>query len=340
MKCVAWYGKDDVRLEDRPRPEAGPGEVLLEVAYCGICGSDMHAINGAAISSGYRPGLVLGHEYSGKVLEVGQGVSRFRKGDLVLGAGGMPCGHCLECREGRSFRCVNGVRAKQGAWAEYVAMPEGFLNHIPAGVSLRVASLAEPVANAANTVETADIRLNEAVLILGAGTIGWLLMKLAKLRGAYPVIVSEPDDFKRQLAADHGADITINPRTQDVVAEVLTATQERGADVVLDAVGLPQTINQAIQSGRRGSRIFLHGVTPPGVEMSIEPYQFFIKLLTVRGITGLLWSHALTVLPRLNLEPMLSQPFPLEAIEDAVSFQRQGGAIKVILAPNGTHYGE
>jgi L-iditol 2-dehydrogenase len=335
MKCLAWYGKGDVRLEERPIPAPESGEVLVKVAYCGVCGTDMHAIDGVAVSAGYREGLVLGHEYSGVVVDVGEGVTSFRKGDLVLGAGGMSCGRCLECREGRSFRCENGQRAKQGAWAEYVSMPEGFLHRIPFGVSLPVASLAEPLSNVANTVAISNVRLGETALVIGGGTIGSLMVKVLSLRGAHPVILSEPDPVKRQLAVQNGATLTLDPTSENVPNEILAATKGSGADLIIDAVGAPATIQDSINSARRGGRIILHGVTPPGTQMSIEPYVFFSKLLHIQGVTGLLWSTGLELLKRLELDSFLSEPFSLDSYEGAFAYQRKGGVIKVLFAPNG-----
>jgi len=333
MRCAVWYGQDDLRLEQRPVPRVGPGEVLVKVAFCGICGTDLHALGGKPMTKGFVPGHILGHEYSGVVTAIGAGVTTVSVGQQIVGAGGMPCGKCLPCRNGETHYCEQSVRIKEGAWAEYVSVPEGCVYPLPEGVSLELGAMAEPVANAINTIQSSPIDLQDTVLIVGAGTIGLLLVQLAKQRGAGMVIVSEPNTMKRTLAKELGASVTVDPVQEDLLDVVAQITGGVGVDVAIEAVGLPQTVQQCIAAARRGGTVMIHGWAEPHVEVPLRPHEMIAKLLTIQGIIGRCWDKALKMLGDLQVRLLITRHFPLEEIHQAVEFMRAGQGVKVLIAP-------
>lgn len=334
MQAAVWYGKNDIRLERRPIPTPGPGELLVQVAFCGICGTDVHAYAGTAMSRGYIPGHILGHEYSGTVIDVGAGVTTLNPGEQIVGGGGMACGKCIPCRNGSTYLCIQSIRNKEGAWAEYMAVPEGCVYPLPRDVSLEIGSMAEPVANVINTIHVSPLELGDTVLVTGAGTIGLLMTQVAQRRGASAVIVSEPNAIKRELAKEMGATTVVDPTRENLVDVVETVTGGNGVDLAIDAVGFPQVLKQCMEATRRGGTVFVHGLAGPEVEMTITPYDLFARLLTVRGITGLRWDKTLKLLGKLDIQPMITRHFPLSDIHSAFEFLAKGKGIKVLLVPS------
>ena len=334
MKCAVFYGRNDVRVEDRPIPQVKPGEVLLKVAYAGICGSELHALfkEGKPTSNMYVPGRILGHEYSGTVAEVGGGVESFKVGDRVVGTPGMACGKCEACKSGDNEFCTNIIRPEAGAWAEYTAVREEMLHHLPSGISLEAGALTEPVASSLNTTLAANVRIGNSVLITGAGCMGSLLLQLAKRAGASLVIVSEPFPLKREIAKRLGADIVVDPSAKDLVQVVNEATGGRGIDIAIEASGFPQAVTQCIDAATSGGTIVLHGVVPSTIEIPLRPFDLFDRLLTIKGTIGLRIKRAIRMLDKLEIEPLISV-FDLQDIHEGIKFLKAGKGVKVLLKP-------
>jgi L-iditol 2-dehydrogenase len=265
-----------LELTDFPRPEPGPGEVLIRVAACGICGSDVHGYDG---TSGRRiPPIVMGHEAAGVVAATGAGVSRFTPGDRVTFDSTVYCGECAFCKRSEVNLCdrreVIGVSCgdyrRHGAFAEYIAVPERILYHLPEAMSFPEAAMLEAVSVALHAVHvTGDVK-GQTVLVIGAGMIGLLTMQAARAAGAARVMIADIDATRLNLARSLGNDGTFNLSGAELTQEILQQTGGMGTDVVLEAVGRNETIAAAIDSVRKGGTVTLIGNITPKVELPLQ----------------------------------------------------------------------
>jgi L-iditol 2-dehydrogenase len=277
MKAAVYYGKEDLRLEEIPVPEPGPGEMLLRVDACGICPTDLKKIQ-----KGLLPGpRVFGHETAGTVAQLGRGTRRFAEGQRVVVHHHVPCGACFYCERKAYAQCPgykrNGTSAgfepAGGGYAEYVRVMDWVVERgvvpIPDGVLAEEASFVEPVNTCLKAVEKAAVRPGETVLVVGQGPIGLLLMQLARCAGA-TVVASDPLAERRALAAALGADATLDAAGEDVAEAVRSRTQGRGADCTLVAAGGGAAMNQAIAATRPAGRVLSFAATSPGETAEID----------------------------------------------------------------------
>ena len=338
MKAVALYGKHDLRVEDRPVPSIGPDDVLIRVAYCGICGSDVHSFEGMQANIHARPAgpRAMGHEVSGRIAEVGANVTTCRPGDRVTCIPWVTCGVCSYCRRGLVNHCPKKTLLG-GAMAEYVVAPGAGVYRLPDDISLRRAALAEPLSCCVWAMDLAGLRSGETAVVIGAGTMGLLLSLLARSGGAAQTIVSEPNPTRRELARSLGATLAINPRETDIGEAVHAVTEGIGADVAFEAVGHPATVQDALRVVRSAGTIVVVGVTDPAATLSISPYEIFQRELTIRGCftRRLSFDRAMHWLSTLDLDPIVTHVFPLVDVGPAMEDARQGAGGKVLLAPNG-----
>jgi len=272
---LSEYNKLDVTNE-MPRPLPGPGEVLIRIAACGICGSDVHGYDG---SSGRRiPPLVMGHEAAGIVAEVGDGVRRFAVGDRVTFDSTVYCGECEYCRTGDVNLCDNrqvvgvscGDYRRHGAFAEYVVVPERIVYRLPDELAFTEAAMLEAVSVALHAVRVAALSGGETALVIGAGMIGLLTLQAARARGCSRVFVADIDPSRLKLARDMGADEVMDASGQALIAEVHRLTGGKGVDVVLEAVGRNETIAGSIDSVRKGGTVVLIGNITPEVKLPLQ----------------------------------------------------------------------
>jgi L-iditol 2-dehydrogenase len=271
VKAAVYRGRGDLRVEELPRPEPGPGEMLVKVDVCGVCLTDVKKIQ-----KGLLPGpRVFGHEIAGTVAALGAGVSRFREGDRVVVHHHIPCRACFYCTAGAYAQCPtykrNGTTAgfepSGGGFAEYVkALPwivEQGTIPVPDGVSPEAASFVEPVNTCLKGVRKAGVRPGETVLVVGQGPIGLILMQLARWAGG-EVWASDPMPDRREMSRRLGAAAALDPAAADVAEQVRAATSGRGADVaILAAVG-PAPFAQALAATRPGGRVLVFAATSPG----------------------------------------------------------------------------
>jgi L-iditol 2-dehydrogenase len=252
------------------------GEVLVEVAACGICGSDVHGYDG---SSGRRiPPLVMGHEAAGVVAEVGAGVSRFAVGDHVTFDSTVYCGECEYCLSGQVNLCDNrqviGVSTpdfrRAGAFAEYVSVPERIVYKLPDAMSFAEAAMLEAVSVALHAVAVSDLKGGETALVIGAGMIGLLTLQAAKAAGCSRVLVADVDRTRLKLATEMGADEVILASGADLVRDVLQKTEGRGVNLVLEAVGRDETVTAAVDAVRKGGTVTLIGNITPAVTLPLQ----------------------------------------------------------------------
>jgi L-iditol 2-dehydrogenase len=276
MKALLLSEYSKLEVADLPRPSAGPGEVLVQVAACGICGSDVHGYDG---SSGRRiPPLVMGHEAAGIIAEVGEGVSRFAVGDRVTFDSTVYCGACNYCLSGQINLCDNrqvvGVSTpdfrRAGAFAEFVTVPEHIIYKLPDELSFAEAAMLEAVSVALHAVAVSDLKGGETVLVLGAGMIGLLILQAARAAGCSRILVADVDATRLKLAKESGADETILASGEEMVRQVWQLTNGIGVDGVLEAVGRDETVSASIDAVRKGGTVTLVGNITPQVMLPLQ----------------------------------------------------------------------
>ena len=295
MKAAVWHAQKDIRVEDVALPAPPKAdEVQIEVAYCGICGSDLHEYLAGPIFiptephplTGHSGKTILGHEFSGKVVAVGDAVKNVRVGDLVAPDACQHCGTCITCREGRYNVCESlaftGLMA-EGAFAKYVNVPANVVYVLPEGVSQEAAALIEPIATGFKAVRQAGTILGETIVVLGAGTIGLGTLQCAKAAGAGLCIVVEMSAARKALAKECGADVILDPSECDVVAEVKKLTGGSGADVSFECIGNVKTGPLAIDVIRNNGRAVIVGIFEGPSE-----FNFFSLSATDKRVIGTL----------------------------------------------------
>jgi len=275
MKALLLSEYNRLELIDVPAPEAGPGELLVRVAACGICGSDVHGYDG---SSGRRiPPIIMGHEAAGVVAAVGDGVEGFEAGDRITFDSTVYCGECARCRRGDVNLCdhrqVLGVSCgeyrRAGAFAEFVAVPARICYQIPDNLAFEEAALLEAVAVAIHTVSLVPLPLDGTALVIGAGTIGLLVQQALRAAGCKKVFVTDVDASRLGLSESLGATTTLQSGP-DLPNRVADLTDGVGVDVVIEAVGTTQTIALAIDSVKKGGSVVLVGNITPEVNIHLQ----------------------------------------------------------------------
>lgn len=321
-----------------PKPVAGPGEVLIAVRHAGVCGTDLHIADWDAWAQGrIRPPIVVGHEFAGEIVAVGDGVAELKTGQLVTAEGHIICGHCLQCRTGNGHICRNtriiGVD-RDGAFAEYIVMPAGNVLALD-GIPTEVGAIMDPMGNAFHTVLTADIP-GSNVFVVGCGPIGCFAVGIARAAGAAKVIASDVNPKRLALAQRMGAHRVIDAGRENVVQAVLEATGGEGADVVCEMSGVPAALHQALAAVRMGGRVQLLGIPHDAVPIDFATEVIF-KGITLYGVVGRKMYETWHVMRRflssgaLDPRPVITHRFPLDKIDDALAAIRSGDAGKVIL---------
>lgn len=327
-------------VSDAPEPRCGPLDVVIRVRHAGVCGTDLHIADWDEWARGrIHPPLVVGHEFAGEIVEVGEDVGEaLSAGQAVTAEGHIVCGHCRQCRTGNAHICQNtqiiGVD-RDGAFAEYMAMPA--INVMPLdGIPTTVGAIMDPLGNAFHTVLSADIPGN-AVLVLGCGPIGCFAVGIARAAGASKVFASDPNDNRLELARRMGAQVLLNPASDDVVGRVLRETGGEGVDLVCEMSGHPSALLQAFKAVRLGGRVNLLGLPRGAVPIHLSEDVIF-KGLTIYGVIGRrifeTWHQMRRFLSSglLDPTPVITHQFPLENIDQALAAIRSGAAGKVILA--------
>jgi L-iditol 2-dehydrogenase len=343
MKAAMYYGVGDVRFEKTDIPEIGSGELLIKVGTALTCGTDVKAYKrGHPLLIRKVPAL-FGHEYAGTIEEVGLGIDAFEPGMRVVATNSAPCGDCFFCKRDRPNLCQQLKNTLvNGAFAEYIRVPAPVVqwntHQIPDSLSFRDAALTEPLACVVNGIEEAGIQLGDTVTVIGAGPIGQMMIMLAKKSGASTVIASDLAKLRRDMAVRAGADIVIDPATEDSVERVKQATDGYGADVVIEAVGLPVTWEQAVDMTRDAGTTILFGGAASGIKFEIDTARLHYGQLTIKGVFHLAPRHveqALKLIIAGNIDPdiLISHEMPLEKIKDALDLMSSGKSMKVAITP-------
>jgi 2-desacetyl-2-hydroxyethyl bacteriochlorophyllide A dehydrogenase len=318
------------RIDD---PTAGPGEIVVKVEACGICGTDIHVLEGDFAPTRYP--IVPGHEFCGETVAVGPDVSNVRVGDFVAVDPNLYCGRCYFCQQGRDNLCENynalGVAAAFGACAEYVAAPSKNAFALPDELPHRWGTLVEPLSCAVHGFDQLDLRLASSYLIYGAGTMGLMLAQLAARTGAKTVDMVDLNpgrfDLARRLAADR------------VAASADDLDEPRGWDVVIDATGAVAAIEDGLRRVKRGGTFLVFGVAAAGAVARFSPFKVYNDEINIVGSMAVLHSFErardLLVKGVLDCEAMLTHRFPLDEYTAAIDTFRQGTGLKVQVFPDG-----
>ena len=320
MKAARFRGKGSLIVEDIPAREPGDHEVQIGIRYCGVCGTDVHIFNGEKGSAEVTPPVTLGHEFSGDVLKVGAGVTDLKPGDRVSVDPNSYCGKCYFCARGMKHLCKNMVglgTALDGGFAETITVDEKLVHRIPDSLSYEAAAMAEPLSCCLHGIDLTDIHAGQTVMIVGTGSIGLMMVQLAKARGAATVITVEPNAARREKALRLGAAFGIDPRTDDTGA-ILAAHGVENVDRVIDCAGLVSTAEYSVRWAGRGAVVMLFGLTGPDDAMSLKPFEVFQKELTIKGcfVNPDTFSRSIALLSAgvVRTEAIISEVIPLTDI--------------------------
>jgi len=325
MKAAMLYGVKDLRIEDIPIPKVEAGEVLVKVRAATTCGTDLKIFQRGYVEKVIKLPTVFGHEWSGDVVEVSENLEWPEKGMRVRAGNSAPCLHCAMCQKGKYNLCENMIWL-WGAYAEYIKVPARMvlvnMQEIPQHISYEEAAITEPLACVLHGVEEARVKLGDAVAIIGAGPIGLLHLLTVKKMGAEKVIIIDLVEERLKFAEKLGADESVNAGKADVVGKVRQMTNGYGADIVIEAIGLPATWEQALKLVRKGGTVLEFGGCPPGTEISISTELLHYGEITVLGTfhtTPLHFRKALNLIASrtIDVRPLITQKMKLENIREA-----------------------
>lgn len=334
MKGAVYYGKEDVRIQDVAIPSYTDDQVLIKVAYCGICGTDLHEfLDGANFCplpdkphpvSGLNLPLVLGHEFSGTIVKVGKNLtSKFKEGQKVAAQPDFGCESCYDCKDSHRNVCQSmgftGLSGPPGGLGQYSALGELQVHLLPDSIPLDIGALVEPLAVAWHAVRVSKLQKGDSALVIGSGPIGAATIRSLKALGAGKVICAEPTAQRQEIARASGADIVVNPITDSVVDACRKATDGRGVDVALDAAGLSsgQTLNTCVEATRAGgmiTNIAIHNAKVP-----FDLVSLYMRERTLNGIIGYTYQDFVEVIEaldegRLKAKDMISAKISLDEL--------------------------
>src|SRR4030042_1382522 len=349
MKAAVWYGREDLRILDVPEPGVEKGQVKIEVRWCGICGSDIHEYREGPMLISKKPPpltgrsapIILGHEFSGDVIEVADGVTRINVGDRITINCLIYCGECIYCKEGQYNMCLRLATvglAWDGAFAEFVVVPEYTVLKIPDEVSYEMGTFAEPLAVAIRAVRRSRLKVGDTVAVVGASAIGLLVLQAARAAGASKVFAIEPIQWRRELATTLGANEAFDPAQGGVEKEIAERTEGLRVDVAFECVGNQSAFDTAVRVTGRRAMIVMVG-------MALKPLEVpFLRLWghekEISTCTGYVdeYPTALALLAdrRIMVEPMITQKIKLsEFVEKGIQqmIQHPENHVKILVAP-------
>ncbi|UYG09129.1 2,3-butanediol dehydrogenase [Halomonas sp. M4R1S46] len=351
MQAAVWHGRQDVRLETVPRPEApAVGWVQVRVHWCGICGSDLHEYLAGPVFipvdaphplTGVQGQCILGHEFCGEIVAVGEGVAGLAPGERVAADACQHCGECADCREGRYNLCerlaFTGLM-NDGAFAEFVNVPANIVYPLPEGFPTEAGALIEPLAVGMHAVRKAGVVAGRSVVVVGAGTIGLCTLMCARAEGAARIIVLEMSAARKEKAREVGADVVLDPSECDAIAEIQALTGGRGAELAFECIGHKDTAKLAIDAVRKAGRVVMVGIFE-------EPsaYNFFELVASEKEVVGSLaysgeFADVIRLIDRgaLDVEPLITGRITLPEIIDK-GFEelvhRKDQNVKIIVQP-------
>jgi 2-desacetyl-2-hydroxyethyl bacteriochlorophyllide A dehydrogenase len=335
IKSIGHFG-----IENVPEPECGPDRVKVKLKYCGVCGTDPEILEdrfglmkGRPPRQGPAGPAIIGHEACGNIVEIGKNcIMGYKVGQRVAMNFRSACGVCYYCRNKMEHFCIHAIGAS-GAYAEFAVYHEAAIYQLPDDISFERGVLLEPISIAVHTMDQANITPGKSVMISGAGPIGLLALELSLKAGATNVMVSEPIELKRALARKLGADVTVDPIKEDIVKIGKEMTHGRGFDVVIEASGNLGAAKQSLYLADKGGSIIWAAVYAYDKEISINPFYMYANELTIKSVFIAPYSfpRALNVLPKLDLDGIVTDIFPLDEIQEAFEKHKQGKSIKTLI---------
>jgi len=325
MKAAMLYGVKDLKVEDVEVPKVEAGEVLVKVKAATTCGTDLKIFQRGYVEKVIKLPTIFGHEWAGEVVDSDKSLEWPKKGMRVRAGNSAPCLHCAMCQRGKYNLCENMIWL-WGAYAEYIKVPARMvlvnMQEIPEGVSFEEAAITEPLACVLHGVEEADVKLGDTVAIIGAGPIGLLHLLTVKKMGATKAIVIDLVNERLDFAQKLGADVTINSGKENVEARIKKLTGGCGADVAIEAIGLPATWEQALRLARKGGVVLEFGGCPPGTEVKVNAEMLHYGELTVMGTfhtTPLHFRKALNLIATrtIDVRPLVTRKMKLDNIKEA-----------------------
>ncbi|MDD5765445.1 MAG: zinc-dependent alcohol dehydrogenase family protein [Candidatus Marinimicrobia bacterium] len=330
---AAVYDGTNLNLTDKPLRAVAADEVLLKIAVCGVCGTDIKIVAG---QSYVTPPVVLGHEYCGYVIETGTQVTSLEPGDFVAIDPNISCGQCQYCRRGQVNLCENlqalGVDI-DGGFAEYCIAPAKQCFRLPENTDPVQAALLEPLSCAIYGFQKAAIKPGDSVLIFGGGLIGILMLKLARLSPARQIIVVEPDAQRRKICLKLGADLAFSADEKSE-SEIFKITQG-GAEVVIECAGVLPAVEQALRLVKNGGRVVIFGVSPSEQKLPVAPYEIYRRDISITGsfLNPFTFKTAVDLFSagRIDFDDIEINSFRLSGIMDAFENQRQHKSLKTVI---------
>ncbi|MEY8354292.1 zinc-dependent alcohol dehydrogenase family protein [Lachnospiraceae bacterium 54-53] len=338
MKAAVFYGKRDLRIEEIKKPEPGYGEVLVRVRACGICGTDVHIFEGDEGAAKSPSGTVLGHEFAGEVVAVGEGTKRIRAGSRVCVDPNKLCGKCEYCLSGMGHFCshMTGIGTTvNGGFAGYCAVPEEQAYSIPDSLTFEEAAMAEPLACCLHGVDLCGIHPGDTAAIFGMGMIGLIMVRLARLSGAARIIAIEPVEAKREQALGAGADIAVDPVNEDL-EQVLSRNGVGRISTVIECAGKIQCMEQALRIAGKKSVVMLFGLTKPDEVLPVMPFELFKKEVVIKAsyINPYTQKRAISLLESgcIDVKPMIHKTISLEELPMVLGDASQRSRGKMIVS--------
>lgn len=334
MKAAVFYGKHNVKVEEVPIPEVKENEVLIKVAYCGVCGTDVHIYEGDKGCAEVHPPKILGHEFSGVIVELGKGVTNRTVGDRVTVDPNVLCDSCPACLSAKGHFCehMTGIGTMvNGGFAEYVAVPVKQTHLVNAKTELIKAAMTEPLACCLHGIDMCNIIAGDSVAVIGAGMIGLIMVQLARISGAGYIAVIEPVETKRKSALALGADEAFSPA--EISEDELKA---KNFNCVIECAGLIKTIEQAVRIAGNKATVMMFGLTKPDDAVSLKPYDLFVKELTLKTsyINPYTQARALKLIEngRVDVSSMVQPAIKLEELADVLASAEKRAKGKFVVA--------
>lgn len=334
---IKKYPEKGIWMEDVPVPQVGINDVLIKIKKTAICGTDLHIYKWDEWSQKtIKTPMTIGHEYVGEVVEIGKGVKNVKIGDRVTGEGHIACGHCRNCRRGKLHVCENTIGVgvnRDGAFAEYLCIPESNVVHLDSRIPDEIASIMDPFGNATHTALSFPV-LGEDVLITGAGLIGTMAVAICRFAGARNIVVSDLSDYRLDIAKKMGATLTINPKKGETIEGAIKQLNMHGFDIGLEMSGSPIAFESMIENMYNGSKIALLGILPSTTQ--VDWNRIIFKALTLKGIYGReMWETwyqmEQMLIQGINLNPVITHRFGIEDFQKGFDVMESGECGKVIL---------
>jgi 2-desacetyl-2-hydroxyethyl bacteriochlorophyllide A dehydrogenase len=336
MKAAVTREAGIIKMEEVPEPEMKPSQVKVKIVYAGLCGTDPENLEqrfGLMPPEAYKMARILGHEASGMIAEIGSDVKgNFKVGQRVAMNFRGACGACYYCQNGMEHFCRRGSGAS-GCFAEYAVYPESAIYPLSDDISFEIGSLLEPVSVAVHAIDQANVYTGSSVAICGGGPIGLLCLEMALKAGAARALLSEPIAEKRALAKKLGADVVVDPFKENLLEAGKKLTDGRGFNTVIDASGSIAAAKQCISLADNKATVLWAAVYGRDVEIGVSPFLMYAKELTITStfVSPYSFPRALAMLPKLELNSLITDVVPLKDIQHAFELHKTGKSIKILI---------